>query len=205
MKRRSKLRCLRPLLVVGLILAAPAPSTAHGGGLDANGCHRDSSTGEVHCHRKPAKAETKGNRSSASPKEPRRVLAYVLHVVDGDTLKVVVGRDQKVTVRLKGIDCPESRVNAKCKRDGDCSEDVPKGKDATQAMRSLVLAEKVWLVAAGKGGDFEFDDYGRTLSYVELDGVDVGLQLVRRGICDDYSRRYPHPRQTLYRAAARSR
>ena len=38
-----------------LCLAAPlpfgAPAQAHGGGLDASGCHTNHRTGEYHCHR----------------------------------------------------------------------------------------------------------------------------------------------------------
>ena len=31
-----------------------APAFAHGGGLDANGCHTEKKTGIYHCHRGPA-------------------------------------------------------------------------------------------------------------------------------------------------------
>lgn len=35
-----------------LVLAAPA--LAHGGGLNAEGCHTNRKTGEYHCHRSPS-------------------------------------------------------------------------------------------------------------------------------------------------------
>jgi len=40
------------LAVLALCLASTAPSAfAHGGGLDASGCHTNRKTGDYHCHR----------------------------------------------------------------------------------------------------------------------------------------------------------
>lgn len=39
-------------------LSFSAPASAHGGGLAADGCHRDRSTGERHCHRGPSAGAT---------------------------------------------------------------------------------------------------------------------------------------------------
>jgi hypothetical protein len=39
-------------IVVGI--TRPSPALAHGGGLDANGCHYDRKNGGYHCHRAPA-------------------------------------------------------------------------------------------------------------------------------------------------------
>ncbi|AKM11569.1 calcium-binding protein [Croceicoccus naphthovorans] len=46
--------------MLGSIAAAPA--LAHGGGVDASGCHTNRSTGEYHCH---------GSRSAPAP-APKR-------------------------------------------------------------------------------------------------------------------------------------
>lgn len=45
---------------LALMLAAPA--YAHGGGLDANGCHRDRKAGTRHCHRAPARTAPPAER-----------------------------------------------------------------------------------------------------------------------------------------------
>ncbi|WP_052171742.1 excalibur calcium-binding domain-containing protein [Paracoccus sanguinis] len=37
--------------VLLLLLARPGPVFAHGGGLDADGCHTNRKTGDYHCHR----------------------------------------------------------------------------------------------------------------------------------------------------------
>ena len=50
-------------LLLGLV---PATALAHGGGLDANGCHTNRKTGDYHCHRAPASSSS--DSSSASPR-----------------------------------------------------------------------------------------------------------------------------------------
>lgn len=60
------------LAALGLLLQIAAPRAfAHGGGLDANGCHTNRKTGEYHCHRaqktQPQPAPPSGNqRTDAS-------------------------------------------------------------------------------------------------------------------------------------------
>lgn len=46
---------MRIALAAGLsAIAIAGPAMAHGGGLDANGCHTNRKTGDYHCHRAPA-------------------------------------------------------------------------------------------------------------------------------------------------------
>ena len=42
---------LRVGLALVLVAGAPAPVLAHGGGLNAEGCHNDRKNGGYHCHR----------------------------------------------------------------------------------------------------------------------------------------------------------
>lgn len=42
------------LLLFVFIAGAPKIAHAHGGGLDANGCHTNRKTGDYHCHRNSA-------------------------------------------------------------------------------------------------------------------------------------------------------
>jgi Staphylococcal nuclease homologue len=47
------------------------------------------------------------------------------------------------------------------------------------------------------------DRYGRVLAYVRLpDGSDLGLTLLREGLCADATASYPHPRTAQYRQVA---
>jgi len=109
--------------------------------------------------------------------------ALVDKITDGDTLKVIYRGDRE-GVRLIGIDTPESRKNAKAKKDARRSgEDVETitalGKKATAYTKSLVK----------KGYDvrLEFDvqkrdKYGRLLAYVYLkDGRMLNEEIIKGG------------------------
>ena len=94
-----------------------------------------------------------------------------VRVVDGDTL-VVSGPDGEVTVRIVGINTPES---------GECFAD-----EASDALAELVAGEELVLVTDRS----DVDDFGRALRYVETtEGVDVGAELVAGGFA--IARRYP--------------
>lgn len=66
--------------IAGLTLAAATPGVgeAHGGGLDANGCHTNRKTGDYHCHRAPAAAAAAAPapRADRAPKPVRTGAAF---------------------------------------------------------------------------------------------------------------------------------
>ncbi len=107
----------------------------------------------------------------------------VTRIVDGDTLKIRYwGKEE--SIRLIGIDPPESRVNKKAKRDAkrsgqDIKTITAMGKKATEYVESLV-----------KPGDLitiEFDAqqrdrYDRLLGYVYLsNGKMLNEEIVKAG------------------------
>ncbi len=55
-----------------------------------------------------------------------KTTATVISVTDGDTLKIEI-QGRKEPIRLIGIDCPESRKNAKAKRGADSFRREKKG------------------------------------------------------------------------------
>jgi micrococcal nuclease len=88
----------------------------------------------------------------------------LIRVIDGDTIVVNVdGVEEKV--RLVGIDTPER---------GECGF-----AEATQALELLLSLPNLGLVEAG--GD-DRDRYGRLLRYLNIDGQDPGLELIRAGL-----------------------
>lgn len=108
----------------------------------------------------------------------------VVDVIDGDTIDVEGGR----RVRLIGIDTPER---------GECGY-----SEAAAALRSLVGGKAVRLVPGARD---DVDRYGRLLRYVEVGGLDVNLEMIRRGHAiarydsrDGYGR---HAREQAYVAA----
>lgn len=138
---------------------------------------------------------------------PAGALARVVRVVDGDTVEVrLLDGGGRLTVRLLGIDCPESRPNDKCRRAGrrsgrGCDWQIPHGRRAGRLAHEILERRQVRLECGRRcrrGG------YGRALRYLRLeDGRDFGLEMVRRGLCRDYGHRYPHPRGQRYRRAER--
>jgi len=48
-----------------LLLAIPAPASAHGGGLDKIGCHHDRKKGGYHCHRGPLAGQAFSSKEEA--------------------------------------------------------------------------------------------------------------------------------------------
>lgn len=113
----------------------------------------------------------------------QNLTTVVIRVIDGDTIKVNL-QGQTESVRLIGIDTPESRKNAKAMRDSDRSGQdmaaiVSQGKEAAAFTRSRV-----------KKGDSvrietdvqQRDKYHRILAYVWLsDGTMLNEAIVRAG------------------------
>lgn len=199
------------------VVAIAAPADAHPGPVSPkDGCHECRKNCERwgiapgrHCHPERLPSSAKAKRAEPTltrPAEARRPdpfedrRAYVDKVVDGDTLKVRLDGGQRVTIRVLGIDCPESHANAKCARDGrqgrkGCAEQVPMGLKASRRAAALLKHQAVTLE-----GPTKTDLYGRTLAYVRLsDGRDFGAVMVGEGLCEDFGWKYPHPRMKTYR------
>ncbi len=56
------MRCL--LILALLAMPAGTPALAHSGGLNADGCHTNSKTGDYHCHRGTPRAAPQPLRST---------------------------------------------------------------------------------------------------------------------------------------------
>lgn len=117
----------------------------------------------------------------SAPIEPSYDYSKILvtGIVDGDTLRLENGEK----VRLIGVDTPESRQNAKLKRDlkktnKDVETIIAMGKEATKFTKSLVLRKYVRL-------EFDVekkDHYNRLLAYVYLpDGRMLNAEIVKAG------------------------
>lgn len=118
------------------------------------------------------------------PKAPDPITATVIRVVDGDTLKVRTGARQEESIRLIGIDTPESKANKKARKDAERSNSDVKtitamGKESAKFTETLV-----------KPGDevrIEFDvkprdQYGRLLGYVYLsNGKMLNEEIIKAG------------------------
>ena len=108
-------------------------------------------------------------QAAAAPNQS--VSGVVTRVVDGDTLWLktsATGRPLKV--RIQGVDAPEICQSG--------------GAAARQALQRRVLGRTVTLEFTA------YDDYGRALGVVDLQGQDVGRWLVAQGYAWTHSYRH---------------
>lgn len=122
-------------------------------------------------------------KSPLPPMQPGAGVRWrtIISVADGDTLKLDGGE----TVRLIGVDAPESDNNRKLREDiyragGSIRERdmVRLGAAASDFARGLALGRRCWLEYEGEGAD----QYGRTLAYVHLeDGRILNEEVIFQG------------------------
>jgi micrococcal nuclease len=91
-------------------------------------------------------------------------------VIDGDTIKIERS-GKKETVRLIGVDTPESKRNKKAKKDAkrakkDIDTITKLGKESTKHTKKLLKNNKEVYIETDVQ---KKDKYGRTLGYVYLD------------------------------------
>lgn len=112
-----------------------------------------------------------------APVEPGQTFTgKVVEVTDGDTYDVRRSIGGAVTIRLHGVDAPESAQSY--------------GTAATRAARQYVGGESVRVSVE------EIGRYGRAVASVEVQGADLGAMLIRRGLAWHY-RQYA-PGETEY-------
>jgi micrococcal nuclease len=94
---------------------------------------------------------------------------YCPHVIDGDTIIVVIDR-KKEKVRLIGVDAPET--------DNPYTREEPFGKEASTFTKQMAEGKKVRLEYDRQ----KRDRYGRILAYVYLaDGTFLNVEIIRQG------------------------
>ena len=106
--------------------------------------------------------------AGGSPAPSALEQAFVVRVVDGDTIDVLIGGEQ-LRLRYIGVDTPET---VDPRRPVGCF-----GKEASAHNRELVEGKTVEL----EKDVSETDRFGRLLRYVWLDGRMVNAQLVEEG------------------------
>jgi micrococcal nuclease len=114
----------------------------------------------------------------------------VVYVTDGDTLWIRPNdaglHSEPRKIRIDGMDAPES-----------CQ---PHGAQSTAALKGLVASKPVIIQSK------RFDDYGRDVAKVTMNGTDVGAWMVRNGHAWSYHYRHSAgPYRVEEESAARSR
>jgi endonuclease YncB( thermonuclease family) len=108
----------------------------------------------------------------SAPVEPGQTFTgRVVEVTDGDTYDVRRSIGGTVTIRLHGVDTPESSQ--------------PFGGKATRRARRLLQGKNVRVSVEDVGR------YGRAVARVEVGGSDLGALLIRRGLAWHYRQYAP--------------
>lgn len=91
----------------------------------------------------------------------------VVGITDGDTVVVLTKEKRQVKIRLNCIDAPEK------------SQDF--GQRAKQSLSDMIFGKDVEVVV------HDTDKYGRTVGTIYLNGVDINLEQVKRGMAWVYT------------------
>jgi len=152
---------------------------------------RSSASSEQNQSSKPADSspqkEEQTEESANQPESETGRKATVVSVVDGDTYKVRFSDGTNDTVRMLGVDTPETFNDNKRGEYGaitDVSCLRRWGKKATTYVKRQINGQRVTLtfdVQAGRRGR-----YGRLLVYTQIDGEFLGDRLLREGYARVY-------------------
>ena len=116
----------------------------------------------------------------ATPLTAAELDGTIVSVADGDTVTLLDANKMQHRIRLDGIDAPERTQ--------------PYGQRARQSLAALAHGR------AARADCPKVDRYGRAICRLVVDGVDVGLEQIRRGYAWHYVK-YAHEQ----RAADRER
>ena len=150
----------------------------------------------------PAPSHTPASGPTAAPPAAApaglTAVARVVRVIDGDTLKVRLTSGPTVTVRLIGIDTPETRRPA---TPVECGS-----PDATARMKQLAFSRGIGRIVDLMSDPTQdrLDRYGRVLAYVRGGGVDLGRSMISSGWARTYVFRRDFARVGTYRRAQAS-
>ena len=206
---------LLPLLVVAALAVAPSPALAvtcadFPNQAAAQAAHNtlDGDHDGRYCEALPCPCSTEAPApvtpaplvSPTSGATRSRTEVRIVSVTDGDTVKVRLGDGRRRTVRLIGIDTPETvkpNVPVEC---GGKAASAAMRKLALQRRRGRLVGRPATLIDDPSQG--RTDRFGRTLAYVEVGGRDIGRALVSAGWAAVYVYSTPFARLAGYQAAA---
>tara|TARA_X000000368_G_scaffold393802_1_gene359816 strand:+ start:158 stop:664 length:507 start_codon:yes stop_codon:yes gene_type:complete len=101
--------------------------------------------------------------------------AQVVRVIDGDTIQVKDNLGHKFKIRLLGIDTPEIKQAF--------------GKESSDYLKSIVTGKKILIISKPDNDKpYTLDFYKRVLAKVILNGKDINLEMVKKGMAWHYKK-----------------
>lgn len=178
-------------LVLFILVGVTAPKSSNDVKVSQNKQTNESSNKQAEIATSSG-AQVKGMQSSSLPtSSPNSNLYSVAAVIDGDTIQVLID-GKKETLRLIGIDTPETvdpRKPVQCF-----------GKEASAKAKSLLSGKSVKLEADPIQG--ERDKYQRLLRYVFLeDGTNFNRLMISEGYAHEYTYSTPYKYQAEFKQA----
>lgn len=115
------------------------------------------------------------------------ILGKVMQVKDGDTVTISPEEGgQFFTCRLYGIDAPET-THPRFGKQGQ-----PYGEEATKELKKLILGQTVEVTTTGQ------KTYKREVCIIKKDGVDINLEMVKKGAAWAYKHYLKRPYASEY-------
>ena len=106
--------------------------------------------------------------------------AKVIAVLDGDTVLILRG-GQQVKIRLANIDAPEVGHAGMGGQPPNSQKAQAFGETSKRSLSDMVLRKQVQVSSQA------MDDYGRMVAQIEVGGLKVNEEQVRRGMAWEYS------------------
>jgi micrococcal nuclease len=109
----------------------------------------------------------------------RTVTGTVTKVSDGDTIHVTTPEQTKLTVRLYGVDAPETpKINQRTGRVNKPGQ--PYGEESWRALKSKIMGMHIRLDI------IDIDRYKRMVGIVWINDRNINLEMVREGYAEAY-------------------
>ena len=124
----------------------------------------------------------------------RTVTGTVTKVSDGDTIHVTTPDRTKLTVRLYGVDAPETpKIN---RRTGRVSKPgQPYGEESWRALKRKIMGMQVRLDI------IDIDRYKRMVGMIWIDDRNINLEMVREGYAEAYVEYLKEPYRSQFMRA----
>lgn len=176
------------LLVVIILVSAPVA-----------GCVEDSQS-------PPSTSSPSDNETTLPPPDGGDIrTATVTRVIDGDTIEVRFEDGDEDTIRLLGVDTPETIASNEDPNEYAGIPDTPNGRDwllnwgqeAKEYVRGQLDGEQVRVVTDPESD--ERGSFGRLLAYIYVDGENVNRVLLENGLARVYDSPFSF-REEFYQA-----